>query len=431
MATTNTLNTRLVLRNDTAAAWLGANPKLIAGEIGIENDTGLFKIGDGSTLWVDLEYANKFEDGKAAHYEGVAEPIEGTDPVEYEDDATVIARVLGETAPVQDDVFIVKRLIADDKFSYTAYMWNGVAWKALDGNYNAENVYFDDDLLVTANVGVVKIDETTGSTTLAAKGKNLETVLASILASEENPDVTQPSVVVFLDKAGSYEVGTKLTPTYTATLKAGSYEYGPATGVVATSWDVKDNLSTPNTFDVYTETLPELQVIDGMSYKVTATATYDDAAIPVTNFGNEYAAGQIKAGSKSSTSSAISSYRSFFYGAVATTSTEAPVDSALIRGLTNGKAYNGKKVLTVKATDPGDAGTAKRIIVAYPANTTRGGLTEVLLTSSQNATVTGQYKEKTNVVVLGANDYDGIEYKVFVYEPASLLASEVHQITLA
>lgn len=427
---TNSLQTRLVLRNDTAAAWLGANPKLLAGEIGIENDTGLFKIGDGANLWADLAYANKFEDGKASHYEGTAEAIPDTEPVQYETDKQVIDRVLGDKTPVQDDVIIVKRLIADDKYSYTAYMYNGLDWAALDGNYSAENVYFDEDLLVTANVGVVKIDEETGSTTLAAKGKNLETVLASILASEENPDVGEPSVTVSLDKAGSYEVGTTLTPKYTAELKPGSYEFGPATGVVATSWDVKDNLSTPNTYDVYTETLPELQVIDGMNYKVTATATYDDAAIPVTNFGNEYAAGQIKAGSKSGTSSAITGYRSFFYGALPTTTAEAPVTSALIRGLTNGKAYNAKKTLTVKA-NLGDNGTAKRIIVAYPANTTRGGLSEVLLTSSQNATVTGQYKEKTNVTVLGVNDYDGIEYKVFVYEPASLLASEVHQITLA
>lgn len=419
MATTNSLNTRLVLRNDTATAWAHANPKLLAGEIGIENDTGLFKIGDGSTLWNNLEYANKFESGKASHYEGIAAPDE--------DDMAAIDRILGETLPAQDDVFIVKRLIANDKYSYTAYVWNGTAWQALDGNYNAENVYFDSDLLVTANVGVVKIDKATGSTILAAKGKNLETVLASILAQEENPKITAPSVSITLDKAGRHEVGTKLTPTYTATLNAGSYEYGPATGIAATSWSVTDGAAT---YDTNSATIPELQVTDNMTYKLTATAQYGDGAIPVTNFGNEYAAGQIKAGSKSGTSSAISGYRSFFYGAVSTTSAEAPVDSALIRGLTNGKAYDGKKVLTVKA-NLGDAGAAKRIIVAYPANSTRGGLSEVLLTSSQNATVTGQYKEKANIVVLGENDYEGIEYKVFVYEPASLLASEVHQITLA
>ena len=62
-----TLNTKIVLRNDLAATWASVNPKLLAGEIGIEKDTGLMKIGDGTNLWNDLEYANECE--RSAHYE--------------------------------------------------------------------------------------------------------------------------------------------------------------------------------------------------------------------------------------------------------------------------------------------------------------------------------------------------------------------------
>lgn len=40
----------------TAARWTELNPLLGAGEPGVEIDTGLFKIGDGSTEWNDLEY---------------------------------------------------------------------------------------------------------------------------------------------------------------------------------------------------------------------------------------------------------------------------------------------------------------------------------------------------------------------------------------
>jgi hypothetical protein len=43
-------------RRDTAANWTSANPTLLAGEIGIESDTGYWKVGDGSTAWNSLGY---------------------------------------------------------------------------------------------------------------------------------------------------------------------------------------------------------------------------------------------------------------------------------------------------------------------------------------------------------------------------------------
>lgn len=49
MAEQNTLNARLVLRNDTAAKWTEVNPVLLKGEVGIESDTKKMKVGDGST----------------------------------------------------------------------------------------------------------------------------------------------------------------------------------------------------------------------------------------------------------------------------------------------------------------------------------------------------------------------------------------------
>jgi hypothetical protein len=36
--------------------WERLNPKLYLGEIGIESDTGNFKIGDGNSTWIDLTY---------------------------------------------------------------------------------------------------------------------------------------------------------------------------------------------------------------------------------------------------------------------------------------------------------------------------------------------------------------------------------------
>lgn len=53
------LKTKIQLRNDTAANWTtNESVKLLKGEIGIELDTRKFKIGDGTSTWKDLEYAN-------------------------------------------------------------------------------------------------------------------------------------------------------------------------------------------------------------------------------------------------------------------------------------------------------------------------------------------------------------------------------------
>jgi hypothetical protein len=43
-------------RRDTAANWTAQNPTLLAGEIGIESNTGYWKVGNGSTPWTGLAY---------------------------------------------------------------------------------------------------------------------------------------------------------------------------------------------------------------------------------------------------------------------------------------------------------------------------------------------------------------------------------------
>ena len=47
---------QIQLRNDTAANWTSANPVLAQGEVGLETDTRLFKIGDGVKTWSELDY---------------------------------------------------------------------------------------------------------------------------------------------------------------------------------------------------------------------------------------------------------------------------------------------------------------------------------------------------------------------------------------
>jgi hypothetical protein len=47
---------QLQFRRGTASEWSTANNILAVGEMGIETDTKLFKIGDGNTYWNNLQY---------------------------------------------------------------------------------------------------------------------------------------------------------------------------------------------------------------------------------------------------------------------------------------------------------------------------------------------------------------------------------------
>lgn len=49
---------RLQLRRDTAANWTSNNPTLLAGEMGVETDTGKFKVGNGTQAWTALAYSS-------------------------------------------------------------------------------------------------------------------------------------------------------------------------------------------------------------------------------------------------------------------------------------------------------------------------------------------------------------------------------------
>lgn len=77
----------------------------------------------------------------------------------------------------------------ETKYKHTSYIYNGVAshWEAFDGDYTAENVYFNNDFIVTEDIGTVTVDKSEGSTTLEASGKNLKELLSGLFAQEKNP----------------------------------------------------------------------------------------------------------------------------------------------------------------------------------------------------------------------------------------------------
>jgi hypothetical protein len=52
------MSVKIQLKRTTASAWTSLNPTLDVGETGYETDTAKFKIGNGSTAWTSLAYAN-------------------------------------------------------------------------------------------------------------------------------------------------------------------------------------------------------------------------------------------------------------------------------------------------------------------------------------------------------------------------------------
>ena len=59
---------RIQFRRGTAAALAAVNEVLLNGEMGIETDTGKYKIGDGTTTWNSLTYAGlRVPDGNSVY----------------------------------------------------------------------------------------------------------------------------------------------------------------------------------------------------------------------------------------------------------------------------------------------------------------------------------------------------------------------------
>lgn len=400
------LQTRIQILNDTAEALAAqgtAVPK--AGEIVYENDTRKMKIGDGSTSYADLKY---FGGDSAKNFDVV--------PADGEDDVAAIARVVASAEVHTGDTAIVKRVISGDKISYTAYVYDG-EWKAMDGNYRADNVYFDDDITYTVAIGTLA--KPSGSAKFAAKGKNVEQVLSSLMAQEANPSKSNPAVSFSSTGGlGTFEIGTKKNLTYTAALSAGGYTYGPATGITAQTWEVSctgvaDKLATATgTF--------ENVVAEATAKKITAQATYNDGAIPVTNLGNQYPDGQIKAGTASKDSGNLIGVRHMFYGVVK--SADFALDSAHIRGL-NHEAAAKKTISTFTAGDG-----ALKVVVACPAGY---NVTKVTLPSAMGADATADFvKQGDTVQVEGAEGYTAAAYSVWVFEPASIPSTQSYSIVI-
>lgn len=273
----------------------------------------------------------------------------------------------------------------------------------------ADEVLFTKDLVLTEQFGrYVPVD---GKVTVPAENISVQAVVLDAFSQDKNPTITQPSVSVSSSTARAYEVGTSVTPAYNGSLNPGAYEYKPKpTGVVAQSWSAVNNV-TSEQIAAQSGTFAAYIVPDGANYKITLNCTYSDGEIPFTALDQEYPAGQIKGGTKSATTGAITGYRNSFYGT--TTDKAATTDSAVIRGLAqkSNRAYTNGSTFSV--TIPVGA---LRVIIAYPA--ILRDVTSIKDVNGLNADITTAFTQAT-VEVEGAASYLSIPYKVYTLDFAT------------
>ena len=413
---TKTLKTKIIMRNDTAENWRIKNPILDKGEIGVESDTHKFKIGDNATAWKDLGYAGADEaviENIIAQNRDNLYKYTRTDA--SQSDADAIAAALGGNVAVQGDIVVITTTIEGNTYEQSAFMYDGTQWAAMTGKVDADKVILQDDITMAGNysqIGNLTKDQN-GTATFATKGKSVAEALTEIFSKRLQPTITSnPAVTLTFGQAKAYEVGTTVSPTYSASLSAGSYTYGPATGITATSWEISDTAG--NTADTASGSFADVVVTDNTNYKITAKANYGAGAVAVDNLGaTSNPEIKIAAGSATKTSGAITGYRNTFYGTV---TEKAEVTSTIIRSL-SGKSN--------KALVNGNSFTinipvgAVRVIFAYPA--VLQDVSSVKDVNGLNAEIKSAFT-KSSVTVAGAGADTGIAYKVYVTDFAEPVA---------
>lgn len=336
-------------------------------------------------------------------------------------DNEVIEAALSNKTPNDGDIFVIKTKISGEKFSYSSFVYDSGNWVAMDGNVDATNVIMRNDIVTAgaySQVGnITKSQSGTGS--IAAAGKSIADVLTAIFTKELNPSKVEPSVSLTISNSGAKEVGTVVTPSWSAKLNPGSYTYGPGTGIVAAAWNVVNQADESST-DA-TGSFNQVTIEDSTHYVINAIATYGDGAIPVTNIGNPYADAQIKAGTKSSTVSAFTGFRSYFYGSKDEKSEE--LDSAYIRAMTNANKAISNGSFKMNVTEG-----SYRVIIAFPT----AALKKLVKVEDANAFGTDIVSSfvKQSVEVEGANGYQAVPYDVWVYESGKPLSEDSYTVTI-
>jgi hypothetical protein len=327
-------------------------------------------------------------------------------------------------------------------FESASYVYDGTKWAAMDGNYNAKNVYFDTELVMTKSFGKYETSSSVPNVTIDAAGMSMYDLLMDAYSEKKNPTKSNPKVTGFNvtgngNSITSFEVGTTVTPQWVSTFNSGSYTYKSSasntsisavsgTGVSATAWEVKQGSEVIGTAEDGTAAA-SFVIGDGVADKVSGTvsysitADYSDGNYALTNLNTlPTSEVRITAGTTDAVTDTLTYVRKMFGAGTA----EETVDSAVIRGMgsATASAIASSAPFEFKAV----AGDTK-VVFAYPkALTTKEPQFEIF-TMAWGATEGFESSEVQVADARGTNE-DGslnnpMTYKVWTYTPAGAFAA--------
>lgn len=343
------------------------------------------------------------------------------------------------------DFGIVKTPLTNDKYSYSAYVYTESGWAAMDGNYSADNVYFDEDLIVTTKIGTIQ-SLTNGQATLSAKGKTLKQVFSSLIAERKAPMATLPSGTIEWTnyENGNYlvEVGETIIPSWKTIFSAGSYTYGPTTGVKSTQAKIYLSTNSSSSFTINAgEMNGKTGSLSALTLEDTSTKHYakveygwtNGTSTPKDNFGDDHINTsknlpiQATSGKTDTSTYYIQGYRKAFFG-----SRVSPIEltSYNIRSLIgNVNSSNSSFTVTI------DQG-ATQVVIAVPQGRVVKKVEDNGAFSQDILEAFDKYTDSSTVNVGGADatssnigNYSA-KYNVYVYNPSTPLGSNTYTVIL-
>lgn len=346
----------------------------------------------------------------------------------------------------------------------TAYMYMEDHWEALNGNYDATNVYFPDNFKITQSFG--KYNVASGkSTTLPWKNKSILDAFKDALSVAVAPVASLPSLTVTWKTFTAKEVGTAISTSsdvVLGTLKVDVGKYtevvpNQASGVTFNNISIDTyladlegnsrnssytNVSANTTYDIVWsfDSIPTFDEA-GVSFGCYYYGDYTEGAIPTDSLGNDCEDKRISAGTcgteahpnnSVTTNNRFIGYRNWWYGYV----TNFNTDSNTITRLANGDVtFNGTKLTAANTAAkagyiPGCSATAglasgttnKAFVVVVPTSANlkiSGGTSFGVSNVNMDATYFNKITD-TNLKINGVNNFEAAQYDILVYNPTDI-----------
>lgn len=250
-------------------------------------------------------------------------------------------------------------------------IYNGSDSIEIDETTNAISVK-EVDANITKTTQTMTVSTAIGdyaANTVIPAGTNVMEILANIFEKTLGIKTTQPSASLSKtsgDNDGTYEYGSEINATWTASLSAGSYAgegwtTNQPTGISAKSYTWSNATGTSNVGTVDIDSLTSTTV-------VKCSISYDEGNMPKDNKGKDLPGKKIAAGSKEATKT-YTPNKYWWIGFSNDKYEDTEWDSAKVRALSLSKQWISTKTAVV--TFPKGA---KQQVIAVPAGTTWTGI---------------------------------------------------------